>query len=101
MTKIEGIKGHKATKDGAMTIVTNVVRKDITPNFAVEECAFCCTTDQKEEFALTMVSTNTINYDVDWIFDSGCSNHMTGDKRKLINLIEYKGGRVEVTTDNS
>ncbi|KAL3504894.1 hypothetical protein ACH5RR_034735 [Cinchona calisaya] len=101
MAKIEGIKGHKATKDGAMTIVTNVVRKDITPNFAVKECAFCCTTDQKEEFALTMVSTNTINYDVDWIFDSRCSNHMTGDKRKLINLIEYKGGRVVVTTDNS
>ncbi|KAL3534315.1 hypothetical protein ACH5RR_002776 [Cinchona calisaya] len=34
MAKIEGIKDHKAIKDGAMTIDTNVIRKDITPNFA-------------------------------------------------------------------
>ncbi|KAL3511366.1 hypothetical protein ACH5RR_030767 [Cinchona calisaya] len=34
MAKIEGIKGHKAIKDGTITIATNVVRKDITPNFA-------------------------------------------------------------------
>ncbi|KAL3511011.1 hypothetical protein ACH5RR_030412 [Cinchona calisaya] len=101
IAKIEGIKGHKATKDGAKTIVTNVVRKDTTPNFAVEECAFCCTTDQKEELALTTVSTNPINYNVDWIIDSRRSNHMTRDKRKLTNLTEYKGGRVVVTTDNS
>ncbi|KAL3509865.1 hypothetical protein ACH5RR_029266 [Cinchona calisaya] len=101
MAKIEGIKGHKAIKDGAMTIASNVVRKDITPNFAVEECAFCCTTNQKDELALTTVNTNPINYNVDWIIDSGCSNHMTGDKRKLTNLTQNKGGRVVVTTDNS
>ncbi|KAE8732274.1 hypothetical protein F3Y22_tig00002237pilonHSYRG01326 [Hibiscus syriacus] len=33
--------------------------------------------------------------------DSGCSNHMTGDKQKLQNLSEYNGGRVVVTADNS
>ncbi|KAL3514113.1 hypothetical protein ACH5RR_026830 [Cinchona calisaya] len=33
MTKIEGIKGHKAIKDGAMIIATNVVKKGITSNF--------------------------------------------------------------------
>ncbi|KAL3530255.1 hypothetical protein ACH5RR_009577 [Cinchona calisaya] len=41
--------------------------------------------------------------DEDWdvqIIDFGCSNHMTGDKRKLTNLTEYKGGRVVVTADN-
>ncbi|KAL3537350.1 hypothetical protein ACH5RR_000716 [Cinchona calisaya] len=74
---------------------------DVQVSFAVEECIFCCTTDQKDELALTTVNINPINYNVDWIIDSGCSNHMTGDKRKLPNLKEYKGGRVVVTTDNS
>ncbi|KAL3519833.1 hypothetical protein ACH5RR_017982 [Cinchona calisaya] len=98
IAKIEGIKGHKETKDGAMTIATN---EDVKVSFAVEECAFCCTIDKKEELALTTGSTNPINYNVDWIVDSGCSNHRIGDKRKLKNLTEYKGGRVVVTVDNS
>ncbi|KAL3503325.1 hypothetical protein ACH5RR_037774 [Cinchona calisaya] len=106
MAKIEGIKGHKAIKDGVMTIATNVVNEpdedwDVQVSFAVKECAFCCTTDQKDELALTTVNTNPINYNVDWIIDSGCSNHMTGNKRKLTNLTEYKGGRVVITADNS
>ncbi|KAL3500377.1 hypothetical protein ACH5RR_039470 [Cinchona calisaya] len=29
---------------------------DVQVSFAVEECAFCCTTDQKEELALTTVT---------------------------------------------
>lgn len=49
-----------------------------------------------------MVTTSEqINYENDWIVDSGCSNHMTGDKQKLQNLTEYKGGCVVVTTDYS
>ncbi|KAL3504699.1 hypothetical protein ACH5RR_034540 [Cinchona calisaya] len=74
---------------------------DIQVSFAVEEFVFFCTTNQKEELALTMISTNRVNYNVDWIIDSGCSNHMTGDKRKITKLIEYKGGLVMVTIDNS
>ncbi|KAL3498103.1 hypothetical protein ACH5RR_040835 [Cinchona calisaya] len=106
MAKIEDIKGHKAIKDGTMTIAINVVNEsdedwDVQVSFTVEECAFCCTTDQKDELALTTVNTNPINYNVDWMIDSGCSSHMTGDKRKLTNLTEYKGGRVVVTADNS
>lgn len=42
-----------------------------------------------------------VDYDKDWIVDSGCSNHMTGDKEKLLGLSEYKGGRVVVTANNS
>ncbi|KAL3516967.1 hypothetical protein ACH5RR_023869 [Cinchona calisaya] len=74
---------------------------DVQVSFAVEECAFCCTTDQKDGLALTTINTNPINYNVDWIIDSGCSNHMIGDKRKLTNLTEYKESRVVVTADNS
>ncbi|XP_068639373.1 uncharacterized protein [Aristolochia californica] len=55
----------------------------------------------EEELALTVTTPKQIDYKNDWIVDSGCSNHMTGDKQKLQNLSEYKGGRVVVTVDNS
>ena len=54
-----------------------------------------------EEVAFTATTTNQIDYEKDWIVDSGCSNHMTGVKEKLQNLSEYKGSRVVVTADNS
>ena len=44
-----------------------------------------------EEFNEELVDEH-IDYEKDWIIDSGCSNHMTGDKEKLKNLVEYKGG---------
>ncbi|KAL8132583.1 hypothetical protein AgCh_008166 [Apium graveolens] len=53
-----------------------------------------------EELALT-VTTNQIDYENDYIVDSGCSNHMIGDVNKLKTLTEYKGSRVIVTADNS
>ncbi|KAM1879682.1 hypothetical protein ACFX14_041524 [Malus domestica] len=55
---------------------------------------------EEEELALTVTTQERIDYKNDWIVDSGCSNHMTGDKQKLENLSEYKGGRVVVTADN-
>ncbi|KAE8665560.1 PLAC8 family protein [Hibiscus syriacus] len=56
---------------------------------------------EEEELALTVTTPERIDYKNDWIVDSGCSNHMTGDKQKLQNLSEYNGGRVVVTADNS
>ncbi|KAE8724613.1 tir-nbs resistance protein [Hibiscus syriacus] len=56
---------------------------------------------EEEELALTITTPERIDYKNDWIVDSGCSNHMTGDKQKLQNLSEYNGGRVVVTADNS
>ncbi|KAE8673428.1 putative disease resistance protein [Hibiscus syriacus] len=64
---------------------------DVEALFATEE----------EELALTVTTPERIDYKNDWIVDSGCSNHMTGDKQKLQNLSEYNGGRVVVTVDNS
>ena len=55
----------------------------------------------EEELALTATTFNQIDYEHDWIVDSGCSNHMTGVKEKLQNLSEYRGSRVVVTADNS
>ncbi|KAJ0546766.1 putative RNA-directed DNA polymerase [Helianthus annuus] len=37
----------------------------------------------------------------EWIVDSGCSNHLTGDKAKLSNPVKYGGSRVVVIADNS
>ncbi|KAH7847882.1 hypothetical protein Vadar_031260 [Vaccinium darrowii] len=48
-----------------------------------------------------MSNPGAINYNDDWIVDSGCSNHMTGDPKKLSNLSAYKGDRVVVTANNS
>lgn len=42
-----------------------------------------------------------VDYQQNWIVDSGCSNHMTGDEGKLTSISEYKGGRVVVTANNS
>ncbi|KAG6471563.1 hypothetical protein ZIOFF_069007 [Zingiber officinale] len=55
-----------------------------------------------EEKNLALTTTpEQIDYKNDWIVDSGCSNHMTGDKEKLQNLSQYKGARMVVTADNS
>ncbi|KAK3009190.1 hypothetical protein RJ639_013530 [Escallonia herrerae] len=56
---------------------------------------------EEEDLAFTAITSNRINYEKDWIVDSGCSNHMTGDVEKLQNLSDYKGSRVVVTAYNS
>lgn len=43
---------------------------------------------EEEELALTVTTIERIDYENDWIVDSGCSNHMTGDKQKVQNLSE-------------
>ncbi|KAK4433007.1 Copia protein [Sesamum alatum] len=64
---------------------------DIEASFAADE----------DKLALAATTSNQINYENDWIVDSGCSNHMTGDKGTLKNVSKYTGSRVVVTTDNS
>lgn len=48
--------------------------------------------EQKQEVALTEV-TRRVNYENDWIIDSGCLNHLTGDIKKLEDLEKYKGSQ--------
>ncbi|KAH7857486.1 hypothetical protein Vadar_013288 [Vaccinium darrowii] len=72
---------------------SNTVTKEVGASSIVTE---------KSETALAAVpNRGAINYNDDWIVDSGCSNHMTGDKKKLSNLSAYKGDRVVVTANNS
>ena len=55
----------------------------------------------KVEVALTATYQSIVDYNKDWIIDSSCSNHMTGDKEKLESTAEYKGNRVVVIAGNS
>lgn len=54
-----------------------------------------------EEHALNAVCEQSVDYKNDWIVDSGCSNHMTGDESKLSSITKYIGDRVIVTADNT
>ncbi|KAK3034915.1 hypothetical protein RJ639_034157 [Escallonia herrerae] len=54
-----------------------------------------------KEQALAATFPEEVDYNHDWIVDSGCSNHMTGDKENLKSMSEYKGDLVVVTADNS
>ncbi|WKA06756.1 hypothetical protein VitviT2T_024641 [Vitis vinifera] len=53
------------------------------------------------ESAFIATTSEQIDYEKDWIIDSGCSNHMTGDKEKLQDFSEYKGRHMVVTVNNS
>ncbi|KAH7861033.1 hypothetical protein Vadar_020802 [Vaccinium darrowii] len=71
-------------------------------NTVTEEVGASSIVIEKSETTLAAVpNRGAINYNDDWIVDSGCSNHMTGDKKKLSNLSAYKGDRVVVTANNS
>ncbi|GLJ39976.1 hypothetical protein SUGI_0817840 [Cryptomeria japonica] len=53
--------------------------------------------DQPVEKALTA----RIEDKNEWIIDSGCSNHMTGDKSKFLTFQEYNGGLVRFGDDKA
>ncbi|GKV43282.1 hypothetical protein SLEP1_g50595 [Rubroshorea leprosula] len=66
--------------------------------------ASCATVEIKVEVEANKVALSTSNqsrvdYIKNWIIDSRAASHMTGDEEKLLNLLEYKGNRVVVTTD--
>lgn len=56
---------------------------------------------KEEDSVLTVTTNQSENRLNDWIIDSGCSNHLTGDKEKLSNPVKYNGSRVVVIADNS
>ena len=56
---------------------------------------------QPESALVAMAKPGAINYEQDWIVDSGCSHHMTGDMNKLYDMAKYNGNQVVVTANNS
>ncbi|KAH0718192.1 hypothetical protein KY285_014223 [Solanum tuberosum] len=63
---------------------------DFETSYAVEETnqqegLVTCHSNKEEKITLATVSEKLVDYEHDWIVDSGCSNHMTSDEKKLIN----------------
>ncbi|KAH0645612.1 hypothetical protein KY290_034394 [Solanum tuberosum] len=112
-----GKKGHyardcwyKKTEGNTATSTQNKKDEeevwDFETSYAVEETnrqeeLVTCHSNKEEEIALATVSEKLFDYENDWIVGLGCSNNMTGDEKKLINMNEYKDGRVVVTANNS
>ena len=46
-----------------------------------------------------IVLVSYVNKSDKWIIDSGCSNHMIGDKSKLNSLVHYDGNSVRFCND--
>ncbi|KAL0458663.1 UNVERIFIED_CONTAM: hypothetical protein Slati_0493500 [Sesamum latifolium] len=62
----------------------NVVESNIITSKTEDEWDFEASfAADEDELAFTATISNQINYESDWIVDSGCSNHITGDKEKL------------------
>jgi hypothetical protein len=50
----------------------------------------------------TMIDAlSSIDYKNDWVVDSGCRHHLTGDESKFSSFRDYKGNDAIVTVDNS
>jgi len=69
-------------------------------DFREEELAASCIAEQ-EKATLISVNDKVINYENDWIVDSACSNHMTGDEKILSSITEEKGKQMVITANNS
>ncbi|KAF7836005.1 Retrovirus-related Pol polyprotein from transposon TNT 1-94 [Senna tora] len=107
-----GRKGHfvrecwrpKRTEGNAVTYAQQNSEEEewnFRPSKGSEEIAASCIEEKEDKVALVSMNNNSVNYKEDWIIDSGCSNHMTGDRGKLSAVEEYKGSRVVVTANNS
>jgi len=93
-----GKKGHMAKTcwSNKKLVESNVATSKSEDEWDVEALYAA----EEEELAFKATTSKQVDYEKDWIVDSGCSN-MTGDKEKLQNLSEYKGSRVVVTANNS
>ncbi|GLJ06695.1 hypothetical protein SUGI_0045450 [Cryptomeria japonica] len=54
----------------------------------------------KEEMSDHKALVSRMDNSDEWIIDSGCSHHMTGDQRKFLSLKEFDGGVVRFGNDS-
>ncbi|GAB2279247.1 hypothetical protein Dimus_039338 [Dionaea muscipula] len=98
---------HKQAKENAATSTQknsgSEYKWDFQASFSIEELEVDspCVAESVEELTFTVVSEKLINYDTDWIVDSECSHHMTGDEKKLQDMSKYKEGHVVLTAKNT
>ena len=56
---------------------------------------------KKKKVLMTFVGLYAQKDEDQWFIDSGCTRHMTGDKRKFISLTEGKGEDVSLGDDGT
>ncbi|KAK1353620.1 CCHC-type domain-containing protein [Heracleum sosnowskyi] len=66
-----------------------------------EQCFTVEVMDNKAESTPAQVFYNHSNDTKEWILDSGCSHHVTGDESVFTKLQNHDGERVIITADNS
>nr|CAD1828170.1 unnamed protein product [Ananas comosus var. bracteatus] len=49
----------------------------------------------------TIGASTSINYEEDWIVDSGCGHHFTGNDSKFLSLQRHEGNDAIITADNT
>ena len=83
-------KSYSCRKKGHMTKLCTLQTKFMESNVVTSKikdewdaAALFVTEEDEDELALTTTLSDQIDYEKDWIVDSGCSNHMTGYKEKL------------------
>ncbi|XP_060216832.1 uncharacterized protein LOC132644263 [Lycium barbarum] len=77
-------KGHMAKdcRSKKKTVESNAATSKVEEELDAE--AFFAAED--EDLAFKTITSSQIDYEKDWIVDSGCSNHMTGMKKNLLSV---------------
>ena len=60
-----------------------------------------CISNKEEKIVLATMIEKLVDYEHEWIIDLVYSNYFISGDKKLINISEYKGGRVLVTRNKS
>ncbi|KAL3522092.1 hypothetical protein ACH5RR_014926 [Cinchona calisaya] len=91
-----GKPGHIKKKCRVRIQETNVATTEEDDSQIDEDWGKCFVAEAKSIDALA-----SINFEDEWIVDSGCGHHLTGDDSKFSNLHDYNGKYAIVTADNS
>ncbi|KAL3501592.1 hypothetical protein ACH5RR_036041 [Cinchona calisaya] len=91
-----GKPGHIKKKCRVRVQETNVAATEEDDSQMDEDWGKCFVAKAKSIDALA-----SINFEDEWIVDSGCEHHLTGDDSKFSSLHDYNGKYAIVTADNS
>ncbi|KAL7605611.1 hypothetical protein Lser_V15G19263 [Lactuca serriola] len=72
-------------------------KKEIEDEWDAKEL---CVIEENELKLMEMIG-ECVNYESNWIIDSRCSTHMTGDHKKLQDMKGYKGSHMVLISNNA
>ncbi|KAK2998211.1 hypothetical protein RJ639_023475 [Escallonia herrerae] len=77
----------------------NVVTDEASDQPKWEQCFSSAVAEAHANTSATFSAP--VNYENEWIIDSGCSHHVTGNDSLFSELHQHNGDKVIITTDNS